>query len=76
MLSCREIIHHADQLLEGDLSLSARIAIKCHLLLCRHCRRYVKQLRRLVAAIPYMHSRATEAEVGRVMDCIHAQGNQ
>ena len=75
MLSCREIVNHADQLLEDDLSLSDRIAIKFHLLLCRHCRRYIKQLRWLVKAIPFMHNRATEAEVGKVMDCIHSHRN-
>lgn len=75
MLSCRELVNHADRLLEDDLSFSARIAIKFHLLLCRHCRRYVKQLRRLVAAIPFMHNKATDEEVHKVMDCIHSHRN-
>lgn len=75
MLSCREIVNHADQLLEGDLSLSAGIAIRFHLLLCRHCRRYIKQLRWLIEAIPFMHIKATEAEVDKVMNCIHSRNN-
>jgi len=75
VLSCRELVNHADRLLEGDLSFSARIAIKFHLLLCRHCRRYVKQLRWLVKAIPFMHNKATDEEVDKIMDCIHSHRN-
>lgn len=75
MLSCREITHHADQLLDHDLRLSTRIAVQVHLLICRHCRRYIKQLRRLVAAIPFMHNQATEEEVRAIMDHLHSQKN-
>lgn len=75
MLSCRDFVNNADQLLDRDLRVSTRIALQIHLLLCRHCRRYLKQLRRLVEAIPFMHNKATEEEVRKVMDCIHSHEN-
>lgn len=75
MLSCRDIVNHADQLLDRDLGISTRVAVRLHLLLCRHCRRYVKQLVRLIKAIPFMHNKATEEEVRKVMDCIHSHSN-
>lgn len=72
MLKCREIVDNADQLLNGDLNRRQRLAIKMHLLMCRHCRRYVRQLRALLRAIPFMHGKASEAEVSRVIEHIHS----
>ena len=73
MLSCREVVIDADQLLDGALSWRHRLAIKVHLLICHNCRRYVRQLQMLIVAIPYMHRRATDDEVAKVMSCIHSQ---
>lgn len=75
MLSCRDFVNNADQLLNRDLRVSTRISLQIHLLLCRPCRRYLKQLHRLVEAIPFMHNKATEEEVHKVMDCIHSHNN-
>lgn len=74
MLSCREVVIDADQLLDGELNWRRRLAVKLHLLICHNCRRYVRQLRKLIVAIPYMHRRATDEEVSRVMSRIHSQG--
>lgn len=71
MLKCREVVDRADRLLDGDLNLRQRVAIKFHLLICHHCRRYISQLRDLVRAIPFMHRQASEAEVADVMAHIH-----
>lgn len=70
MLKCREIVDNADQLLDGAMNRRQRLAIKMHLLMCRHCRRYVHQLRQLLRAIPFMHRRASDAEVSQVMEHI------
>jgi hypothetical protein len=47
------------------------MAVRMHLMMCRHCRRYVRYLRALLAAIPFMHGPASDEEVSRVMDHIH-----
>lgn len=73
MLKCREVVDSADQLLDGSLSRRQRIAVQLHLMICHHCRRYVRQLRVLLRAIPFMHSQASDAEVSQVMDHIHRQ---
>jgi predicted anti-sigma-YlaC factor YlaD len=72
VLKCRETEDNADQLLNGDLNRRQRLAIKMHLLMCRHCRRYVRQLWVLLRAIPFMHGKASEAEVSQVMEHIHS----
>jgi hypothetical protein len=67
MLTCRQLVKESDQLLAGELPWRRRLSIKFHLLMCRHCRRYITQLRMLIAAFPYTHSKATDQEVDKVM---------
>lgn len=51
MLSCREVTHVvARGELEGT-PWRTRLAIRMHLLMCRHCKRYVNQLRRIGDAL-------------------------
>ncbi|MCJ8170149.1 zf-HC2 domain-containing protein [Atopomonas sediminilitoris] len=45
MLSCRELAEQASQYLDKDLSLSQQLSVRMHLLMCRHCRRFIHQLR-------------------------------
>lgn len=50
MLKCRELVNNADELIDGaHLSPARRLSLHAHLLLCQHCRRYVRQLRELRA---------------------------
>lgn len=47
MKTCREVHEEATELLEGQLALLSRLKVRMHLLLCVHCRRYVRHLRLL-----------------------------
>ncbi|WP_133493377.1 zf-HC2 domain-containing protein [Alcanivorax sp. 24] len=48
MLKCTEVVQRADALVDGTpLSFAERLALRSHLMLCRHCRRYVRQLKAL-----------------------------
>ncbi len=54
MLKCRDIAHMASAQLDRRLSLNERLNFRMHLLMCRLCRRYVRQLvllRRLAARL-------------------------
>ena len=73
MLTCKEIVEQADSLLSEELRWSRRMSIWMHLQLCRHCRRYVKQLRWLLQAIPTMHRALPEEELERVLSSIDSQ---
>jgi predicted anti-sigma-YlaC factor YlaD len=44
MLTCKELAENASEYLDGNLPPSRRLAVRVHLLLCRHCRDYVDQL--------------------------------
>ena len=70
MLTCREVVTDTDRLIAGELTRRQRWAMHLHLIMCRHCRRYVRQMRALLRAIPTMHAKASEQEVAEVMDVI------
>lgn len=45
MLSCKELVAHSSDFLDGQLSLRERLSVRAHLALCRHCRRFIRQMR-------------------------------
>lgn len=52
MLKCQHVEQRADALVDGTpLSRRERLALSLHLLICRYCRRYLRQLRALVASL-------------------------
>jgi hypothetical protein len=64
MLSCKETTALASQRLDEKLSWSTRSTMWVHLLICVHCRRYVKQLRTVVAVIArHVHRQLTDEEI-------------
>ncbi len=75
MLSCREVVRDTDLLLAGELAWHRRLSLKMHALMCRHCRRYMLQLRVLIRAVPYMHARASDEEVSEIMGHICSSEN-
>lgn len=68
MLKCNEVVERADELVDGTpLSLRERFALRLHLMMCHHCRRYVRQLRLLVQSLRREPERASTEEVNQVM---------
>ena len=72
MLKCREVVIYADHLLAGELTVVQRLQLRLHLLLCDHCRRYIRQLRVLVGALQRLGTRTSSEVVAAVMRAIHA----
>lgn len=75
MLKCRDLVEHTDALLAGELTRRQRWAVRMHLLVCHHCRRYVRQFKDLLRAIPRMHGKAESAEIDKVMQQIREAQN-
>lgn len=44
MLSCKELVAHSSDLLDGQLSLRQRLGVRAHLAMCLRCRRFIKQM--------------------------------
>jgi len=51
MLNCRQATEKASALLDGELTRSERWALRLHLMICHHCRRYLRQLRLTLGAV-------------------------
>jgi anti-sigma factor RsiW len=45
MLSCKELVALSSDLLDGQLSLRQRLAVRAHLAMCLRCRRFIRQMR-------------------------------
>ncbi|CAK9890682.1 MULTISPECIES: anti-sigma factor family protein [Pseudomonas] len=45
MLSCKELVARSSDYLDEQLTLGERLMVRQHLLFCRHCRRFLKQMR-------------------------------
>ena len=71
MLKCRDVPAEAEALLDGALSRGARISLRIHLFMCGPCRRYMRQLRVLLGAVPHMHGEASDEEVDKVLKHLH-----
>lgn len=76
MLRCDQVVHRADELVDGTpLSFRERLALRMHLLMCHHCRRYVRQLKLLVAALHRSDEPAEPADVEKVLHALDSSGN-
>lgn len=51
MLTCREVTERASAYVDRELPLRSRLAMRLHLAMCVHCRRYFRQFRQLLAAL-------------------------
>ena len=55
MLKCKGLGALSSDLLDGELTLKQRIAVRMHLAMCVHCRRFIRQLRvsqRVIRQLP------------------------
>ena len=51
MLSCKELTELATDYLEKDLPWHERLRVQVHLSMCRHCRRYLDQMCKVIALL-------------------------
>ena len=54
MLTCRQMTEIVTAYAEGKLSFGDRLRFHMHLGMCRHCRRYVRQVKATVRALPHV----------------------
>lgn len=71
MLKCREITELANGYLERELPLMEWAQFRLHIMMCKHCRRYVDQLARtvnlLAAAKPNEIAASVEDKLVRLL---------
>ena len=78
MLSCRDLAKQADRYLDGDLPLRERLEIRLHMFLCKHCSRYVEQLRLAIETLRHSASAepSTEPQGGAIGDLLNAMRSE
>ncbi|MHC2145163.1 anti-sigma factor family protein [Pseudomonas sp. 210_17 TE3656] len=51
MLTCKELVARSSDYLDGELPLGEKLLARQHLLFCKSCRRFIKQMRLTQATI-------------------------
>jgi len=51
VFACRDLTRYANAYLEDELPALTRLRVRVHLLICRNCRRYLRQLRQTIALL-------------------------
>ncbi|AVO51543.1 anti-sigma factor [Ectopseudomonas mendocina] len=54
MLTCKELVAHSSDYLDGQLTLRQRLAVRTHLAMCGNCRRFIRQMKLTQAVIRQM----------------------
>lgn len=45
MLTCKELVARSSDYLDGQLTLGEKLLARQHLLFCKNCRRFIRQMR-------------------------------
>ena len=81
MFSCKDVAHHAHDHVEQNLSPWSKFKLFVHLLICHHCRHFVRQLKvtnRLIqrtTPLQTVNERAIDSQVKKLM-AIRKQNKQ
>lgn len=75
MLTCRQVTEKSSAMLDGGLPVRERLAMRMHLLMCVHCRRFQRHLQMLVAGLAKDEPSVPvdQAFIDSVLD--HLEGN-
>lgn len=75
MYSCRQVCENATELKDADTTLVRRLKLRFHLLVCKHCRRFVRQLDNTMDATRRVDASESpsEEEIQRVLERLRDQ---
>jgi predicted anti-sigma-YlaC factor YlaD len=63
MLNCREITERASDFLDGTSPWHARFQVRLHLMMCRFCREYVRQMALVVRTLQRLPTQPPSVEM-------------
>ena len=78
MLTCKDICENATDYLEEPGGILARLQLRFHLLICKHCRRFMRQFRATVGVSAQLNEipAPTDAEIDALVDQLAAHREQ
>ena len=69
MLTCKELSALSDEILEGSLPFKQKASVKLHLAMCKHCRRYLGNLKLTLSVIQEGDRvRTNTAKIDQIME--------
>lgn len=75
MLTCRDITELANGYLDGELPMLTRMQVRLHLMMCKHCPKYIDQLASTTRLLRTLPSEAPPVEVEEtIMRLVKDQG--
>ena len=60
MLTCKEQVARSSDYLDGQLSFRETLMVRHHLLFCRNCRRFMRQMRVMQATLKALQEKPEE----------------
>lgn len=60
MLRCKDVVERASRYIDGEMSWSRRLGMRLHLMMCIHCRRFMRQFRMVRDTLGYCPDRQPE----------------
>lgn len=71
MLKCREVTHQASDYLDKNMPCRKVVNVRLHLMMCRHCRRFVRHLATTIKVANFRgFPVASPSEIEKVMHAI------
>lgn len=67
MHSCQQITELVTEYLEGSMPWRERVKFKLHVMMCKHCRVYLKQVEATVAAVGHVPELELPSEVEQTL---------
>jgi hypothetical protein len=65
VLNCKEITDRASDFLDATLPWRVRLEVRLHLMMCRYCREYVRQLSLVVRSLRGLSKEKPSADTAR-----------
>ena len=59
MLNCKEITDRASDFVDAGLPWQTRLQVRLHLMMCRFCREYIRQMTLVVRTLRHLPSQPT-----------------
>ena len=60
MLRCKDVVERASRYIDGEMSWSRRLGMRLHLMMCIHCRRFMRQFRMVRDTLGHCSERQPE----------------
>ncbi len=79
MLNCKEIVQQASNYIDSDARNKSDVPywqIRIHLILCHHCRRFVRHLQTTTAITAHIAQDTDKIDTDEILDKIKAHSQQ